>query len=81
MDVEQKRVAPRRRVLKAGLIAFEGTTVDCTLRNISMGGAGIELRSLVETPAAFRLIVQTDNFIHLCHVAWRNGQRLGVKFT
>ena len=79
--MEQKRISPRRRVFKAGLIAFEGVTVDCTLRNISMSGAGIELRSPVETPATIRLIVQADNFIHLCQVAWRQGPRLGVKFA
>jgi hypothetical protein len=79
--MEQKRISPRRRVFKAGLIAFEGMTVDCTLRNISTSGAGIELSSLVETPETFRLIIQADNFIHVCHLPWRHGQCLGVKFA
>jgi PilZ domain-containing protein len=79
--MEQKRFSPRRRVLKAGLIAFEGATFDCTIRNVSVDGAGIELGSLVETPVAFRLIVEADDFIRMCRVAWRHGARLGVRFA
>ena len=79
--MDQKRFSTRRRVLKAGLIAFEGATVDCTIRNISSGGAGVELKSPVELPQAFRLVVQADDCICWCRIAWRQGQRLGVSFA
>jgi len=77
----EQRSSHRRRVLKAGVIAFEGWTIDCTLRNISASGAGLELGGPVATPATFRLLVEADNLIRVCRVAWRRGQRLGVQFA
>jgi hypothetical protein len=36
--MDEHRIAPRRRVLKAGSIAFGGGTIDCTVRSISDTG-------------------------------------------
>ena len=37
----EKRMTPRTRVLKGAVISFRqlGTTIDCTVRNLSLGGA------------------------------------------
>jgi hypothetical protein len=38
--MEERRAKPRQRVLKAGTIEFDGSSVDCTIRNMSpIGGA------------------------------------------
>jgi hypothetical protein len=80
-SMEQKRFSTRRRVLKAGLIAFEGATVVCTIRNVSSGGVAIEIKGSVEIPETFKLVVEADNFISCCRVAWRQGRRVGVSFA
>jgi hypothetical protein len=41
--MNESRIAPRQRILKAGTISFGGGAVDCTIRNISKTDAGIEV--------------------------------------
>jgi hypothetical protein len=43
MADDEHRIAPRRRVLKAGSISFGGGAIDCTVRNISETGAALEV--------------------------------------
>ncbi len=50
--MEQKRIAQRHRVLKAGTIEFNGGGIDCTLRNVSETGAALDVTSPVGIPAA-----------------------------
>jgi hypothetical protein len=77
---DNHRVAPRRRVLKAGSINSGGGSISCTVRNISDTGAAIEVESPLYIPNRFKLIVQTDNLNRSCHVVWRKERRIGVAF-
>ena len=77
---ENNRVAPRRRILKAGSISFGGGAIDCTVRNISATGAALEVVSPLYIPDRFKLIVQSDNLNRPCHVVWRRHRRIGVAF-
>ena len=43
--VEDKRSAPRHRVLKAATISFGGGAISCTVRNLSVTGASLEVAS------------------------------------
>src|ERR1035437_763000 len=72
---DEHRVAPRRRVLKAGSISFGGGSIDCTVRNLSATGAALEVVSPLYIPDRFKLIVQTDNLNQPCHVVWRKERR------
>ena len=74
----EHRVAPRRRVLKAGSISFGGGSID--VRNLSATGAALEVVSPLYIPDRFKLIVQTDNLNQPCHVVWRKERRIGVAF-
>jgi hypothetical protein len=75
-----KRVTPRRRVLKAGLIVFGDRTVDCTVRNLSPKGAALEVVSPLSIPDRFKLVVPTDHLTQPCHIIWRAEKRIGVVF-
>ena len=77
---DEHRVAPRRRVLKAGIINFGGGSINCTVRNISDTGAALEVLSPLYIPDRFKLIVQTDNLNRPCHIVWRKQRRIGVTF-
>ena len=61
MLVDEHRIAPRRRLLKAGKISFGGGAIDCTVRNFSETGAALEVISPIGIPDRFTLIVEADN--------------------
>jgi hypothetical protein len=77
---EQRRIAPRRRVLKAGSIVFGSASLDCRVRNLSETGAALEALSPLRIPDRFTLIVPTENLKRDCRVVWREGRRIGVAF-
>jgi hypothetical protein len=77
---DEHRIAPRRRVLKAGSISFGGGVIDCTVRNVSETGAALEVVTPLFIPDRFTLIVQSDSFSRPCQVVWRKERRIGVAF-
>ena len=76
----EKRIALRRRVLKAGKIEFGGSTIDCAIRNISDTGAALEVESPLGIPERFTLIITSDKRRLDCRVVHRKEKRLGVAF-
>ena len=79
--MDERRKAQRRRMLKAGTIAFNvDGGVDCRVRNLSPSGACLEVASQIGIPDAFVLVVETDHVKMPCHVIWRTATRLGVAF-
>jgi hypothetical protein len=51
--MDEHRIAPRRRVLKAGSIAFGGGTIGCTVRSISDTGTALEIVTPLFIPDRF----------------------------
>jgi PilZ domain-containing protein len=78
--LDNHRVAPRHRVLKAGSIEFNGGAIDCTVRNVSDTGAQLEVASDLGIPDAFWLVIAGSQTPRHCRVAWRNDRRIGVAF-
>lgn len=77
----EKRRAPRHRVLKHGTLAFNsGGGVDCMVRNISSGGARLEVANPLRLPQSFTLVIKTDQFMRHCHPVWCSENRIGVAF-
>ncbi|MDH6265149.1 hypothetical protein M2360_000530 [Rhizobium sp. SG_E_25_P2] len=78
---ENKRRAPRLRALKAGRIVFHhgGSTIDCTIRNLSATGAKIALEQALLAPDVFDLQFQ-DGTMRPCTVRWRKLTEIGVSF-
>jgi hypothetical protein len=80
-DAIEKRRSPRRRVLKAGTIVSPHIArTDCTVRNLSDGGACLEVAAAAAIPDHFDLFMTTDRSAHACRVAWRSEARIGVEF-
>jgi hypothetical protein len=82
MQAQEQRKHIRRRILKAGRIVFNGrfSVIDCIVRNLSDGGACLEVASSVGIPENFDLTIEADHPDRHCHVAWRSEHRLGVAF-
>ena len=78
--MDEPRIAPRHRTLKAGTIEFGGGGIDCTIRNLSETGAALEVASPVGVPAEFNLMISGNIAKRPCRVAWVKDKRIGVAF-
>jgi hypothetical protein len=76
----EKRSAPRYKVLKGATIAFGGSGLECTVRNLSSSGAAIEVVNPARLPPSFMLVIEADQFIRRCRPVWRSDRRIGVAF-
>ena len=76
----ERRIVPRRRILKAGTISVGDGTIDCIVRSISDTGATLDVVTPLFIPDRFRLIVQSQGLNRPCHIVWRKEQRMGIAF-
>jgi hypothetical protein len=78
--MEERRSNLRQRVFKAGSIEFDGTAVNCVVRNLSIIGAGLDLDHPTVIPHCFTLKIPTSNIRQSCRVIWRKQKRIGLAF-
>lgn len=85
MDVQQspqeRRVAPRRRVLKGAQVLIDGGAIvfDCTIRDVSASGARFSLGIFQALPKHFELVTN-DLGRHRCELVRINGAEYAVRF-
>ncbi|MGE0627765.1 MAG: PilZ domain-containing protein [Hyphomicrobiaceae bacterium] len=77
------RCAPRRRLLKGAVAAFNSRhcSIPCTVRDISDTGARLRSDASVTIPDHFELIIDLDGVEADCEVVWRRDHDLGVRFV
>lgn len=75
-------MAVRERVLKGGKIRVDGRrdTIDCTVRSLSLAGAGLDLSSATDVPSHFRLAILGEAREQPCRVRERSERHLDVEF-
>ena len=78
--MNEKRAAPRHRVLKSDFIVIseKAPKLECTVKNISDGGAALQVSTTIGIPKIFDLII--DGNRHRCRSVWRTDKKLGVAF-
>jgi hypothetical protein len=69
-----------QNVIMAGTISFDSSGIDCLVRNMSVGGANLEVESQIGIPSSFDLVINVERSNHHCHVVWRKARRIGVAF-
>jgi hypothetical protein len=75
-----RRADLRLSALKsARIVGKDGTVIECRLRNISEGGARLELPAPQLLPHTFELYVG-DLPPRLCNLRWAKGNLIGVQF-
>jgi PilZ domain len=79
--MDERRTRFRQRVFKAGTIEFDGSGVECTVRNISEIGAGLEVASPSGIPTEITLNIPSRSARHQGHIVWRQERRIGVAFN
>lgn len=82
-DIENKRKAPRARVLKGAKIVSlnNWTLIDCVIRDMSETGARLICKDPVAVANEFRLLIPNDNTICSARVVWRREDQIGITFT
>ena len=77
----EKRLSPRRNTVIAASIVFDGgrTRMECVIRNLSDGGAKLEVAAVRGIPDRFELLVPKHR-PQRCQVAWRALKEMGVQF-
>lgn len=77
----ENRKSVRHRVFKAATIAFNRAAgISCTVRNISDGGACLDIASPVGIPCDFDLHIASEPGGRRCRVVWTTERRMGVAF-
>ncbi len=82
-DGRDGRREPRQRVFKGGRIIFNRgySVLDCRVRNLSAGGALLEMPSLLGIPTHFDIALDSSNKHRPCTVMWRTDTLMGVAFN
>ena len=81
MMVEARRAERVRSFLRARIVFNNhNTTIECTIKNISAGGAKIELSNTMSIPETFVLEVPQKGRSHRAKLSWRNETSIGVEF-
>jgi len=83
-DTEGNRRRERRqRVYKRGRLVFNNgfSVFDCLVRNVSSGGAMLEMETLLGVPRSFQVIIDQGTTGRPCRVIWRTDKRMGVAFA
>src|SRR5207244_5699286 len=80
---DDARIAPRRRVLKAGVAASNDRhiTVACTVRDVSATGARLRTDSSTSIPDTFQLIIEVDRKQANGEVGWRTRREVGARLV
>jgi hypothetical protein len=78
--MNDKRDTQQQKVIRAGTISFDGSGIDCLVRNMSVAGANLEVESQIGIPSSFDLVINVERSNHHCHVVWRKARRIGIAF-
>jgi hypothetical protein len=78
-----QRSNPRYKVLKDARIIYpdERTQVDVIVKDLSVGGAQIQLKCSTDLSGEFKLFVPPEKMLYSGAVRWMKGNLVGVRFV
>ena len=81
-DAAERRGGGRLRTLKEGrILTSDSTTLDCTIRDLSAGGAKLAFAGPTAIPQEFRLLMKATNMLVPARLVWQRGLFAGIAFT
>ena len=82
-DFNEQRKSPRHKVLKDGKIISSdmGSVIDVKIRDVSEGGARIQVPAAIDLPEEFGLLMISQEMLYPAVVRWRTGQVTGIEFS
>jgi hypothetical protein len=63
------------------MLLFRGSGIGCVIRDVSKGGASLDVASSIGIPLFVDLMVVPGRVARPCYVMWRKKTRIGVAFT
>jgi hypothetical protein len=79
----EQRKDSRGKALKGGKIVLRGSSIfDCTIRDLSKGGARLRIENTLALPDRFELRYETElgPLRRACRVIWRGPGEVGIAF-
>lgn len=77
---DQRRFGRRRALIHAFIVNKNGHRVPCIVRNISTGGALLEVRDPRQVPTKLTLLIEADSFEADCDIRHRTAHGVGIYF-
>src|SRR5512135_1543610 len=77
---EEQRAHPRKQVRLAAKIALGETTADCTIVDISKGGAQVHAPSVLRLPNEVLLLFVRDGLVVRARRVWSRFPLCGLEF-
>jgi PilZ domain len=79
----EHRNQSRTRLLKSARIVFNHhqSVIDCTVRNLSSGGACLSVPGVLGIPENFELMFEWDKSVRQCRMVWHKERQIGVAFA
>jgi hypothetical protein len=79
--VHERRKWPRLRVLKsAKLVLAKSTFFDSVVRDLTIGGARIEIPNAIDLPKKFEAAFESGSSVRPCRLIWRTISAAGLEF-
>jgi len=77
------RRSDRMRTFMAARVSYGNgaTLIDCTIRNISDGGAKLQISGGITLPGQFDLVIPQRNLSRRVRLCWRTDEFCGVAFV
>jgi PilZ domain len=79
--MEEKRKYPRTELNEPGYVSSGGSVMRCTVLNMSVEGAAIDVENAAFVPQQFRLVMANDSSVRECRIAWIQKNRIGLNFV
>ncbi len=78
----ERRAFGRRNAFKPAYIRWNETeTLDCIVTNESESGALLAFRDIPNTPDHFDLIINEDDKLIACRIAFQSDTNMGIEFV
>ena len=79
--IEHRAASRVRSFLRGEILHSNGNSrTECTIRDLSEGGARIEAPQSVTVPEFFDLFIPQRNLRHRVRIIWRHASEFGVSF-
>jgi hypothetical protein len=81
VKADERRIAPRRRVLKAAQVVYNngGSVLECVVEDLSLTGARVSLASPAVLPEGIGIRFQ-DGTWRPARIVWKMADQMGVHF-
>jgi len=79
----ERRRTPRQRTYRGGILVLGGGsgTIRCIIRDLSTGGARVEIEGHFTVPKDLELLIPETNQRLTAEIRWHRGQQIGLQFT